>query len=62
MTKTLEFYIKRWLTSEEFRRLLGIGDYVGRFSGKTVMRLSLNKVLEKGYTVDDILSILENVQ
>ncbi|HDJ51232.1 MAG TPA: DEAD/DEAH box helicase [Thermoprotei archaeon] len=61
MTNSLEFYIKRWLTSEEFRRLLGIGDYVGRFSGKTVMRLSLNKVLEKGYTVDDILSILEDV-
>ena len=57
----LMVYVKGWIDSEDFKKLLRIANYVGRSQGTSYFRLSKNKVLASGLTVDDILMILDDV-
>ena len=54
------FYLKGWVSSDTFKKLLKIADYLGREKGLTVFKLSRNKILNKGFTVDDVIDILES--
>ncbi len=54
-----KFYLKGWVSSKAFRRLLGVADYLGREKGLTVFKLSRNKIINKGLTPDDVVDILE---
>lgn len=53
------FVLKKWLTSEEFRELLEVADYMGRTPSQgSVFALNMSKIVEKGYDegyVEDLL-------
>ena len=60
MREEPKFYLKGWVSSEAFRRLLMVADYLGREKGFTVFRLSRSKIINKGLTPDDVVGILED--
>lgn len=55
------FRVKRWLDSDEFRRLLRVARYVGREEGTSVYALDIARIKTNGYSVDDVLLILDEV-
>ncbi len=55
-----KFSVRGWVSADVFRRLLSIADYVGREYGRTIFRLSKNKILAKGMLVDDVLGVLDD--
>ncbi len=57
----LKVWVKGWIDSEDFKKILRVADYVGRSKGISYFRLSKNKVLSSGLSVDEILSILDDV-
>ncbi len=55
------FRVRRWLESEDFRRLLKVAKYVGREAGASVYALDISRIRTNGYGVDDVLLILDEV-
>jgi len=56
-----EFRVRRWLDSDDFKRLLRVARYVGREEGASVYALDINRIKSSGYDVDDVLLILDEV-
>ncbi len=54
--------VGRWLDNEEFQQLLKVADYVGRRNGYSVFRISRVKVARSGLTLDDIKSLLKDLE
>ena len=54
------FYLRGWVSSDIFKTLLKFADYLGREGGTTVFKLSRDKILNKGFSADDIIDSLEN--
>ncbi|MEM0453879.1 MAG: DEAD/DEAH box helicase [Sulfolobales archaeon] len=59
MIKLYTVRTRKWLDDDEFKEVLSIADYLGRDDGTSSFSLNLNKILKKGYDVDDIIDILE---
>lgn len=57
----LKIRVKGWIDSEDFKKILRVADYAGRSKGISYFRLSKNKVLSSGLSIDEILSILDDV-
>jgi len=57
----LKVWVKGWIDSDDFKKLLRIANYVGRNKGASYFRLSKNKILSSGLSADEILSILDDV-
>jgi len=54
--------VGRWLDYEEFQELLKVADYVGRRNGYSLFRISRAKVARSGLTLDDVKSLLRDLE
>jgi superfamily II DNA or RNA helicase len=55
----LKFIVRGWVSSDIFKKLLSFSDYLGREKGFTVFKISKDKVLGRGFSIDHILETLE---
>ncbi len=60
-TRRLRFRISKWLEDEEFRRLLEISRYLGRYEGYSTFELDLEKARANDYSDEDIVAILSSI-
>jgi len=60
-SKELEIEVNKWLSNEEFRRLLDIADYIGRRRGSSVFKINPHKIIRGSYTLSEVIDILESV-
>ncbi len=54
-----KFVVRGWVSSDVFKKLLSFSDYLGREKGVTIFKISKDKVLERGFSVDHILEVLD---
>ncbi len=54
--------VKKWLSSEEFRELLRIADYMGRFPNEgSLFKINIKKAIANGYSLEDIINLLREI-
>jgi len=52
---------KGWLSKEDFSKMIEIADYLGKDLGAIAFRLSKEKIMRNNLTVDEVLSILDDI-
>ncbi len=50
-----------WLSKEDFSKIVKVADYLGKDLGTLIFRLSKEKIIRNNLTVDEVLSILDEV-
>ncbi len=60
MSCIIRLYTRRWMTREEFEEVASILKYLGRYNGRSVFEVDLNKIRKKGLELADILNYMKD--
>lgn len=59
---TVYFKVCRWLDNDDYKLLTEFSEYEGRKDGCSIFRLDFHKMKRNGYTLLDVVSILEDLE